>query len=329
MADTFNAFVIEDAGGKPAARLKQVSRGDLPPDDVLVEVLYSSLNYKDGLAATGGRIARKLPMVGGVDLVGRVVESTAPAWKKGDMVVATGWGMSETHWGGYSQRQRVKSEWLVRLPKAFSPVQAMAIGTAGFTAMLAVLALEKAGVTPARGEIVVTGAAGGVGSVAVAVLAQLGYRVVASTGRPETHDYLKSLGAADFIDRAALATKGAPLQKERWAGGVDSVGGQTLANVLAQTAYEGAIAACGLAGGADLPGSVFPFILRGVSLLGVDSVMAPLPRRQAAWDRLARDLPLKKLDAMTTVEPMSRLPELCQRIVKGQVRGRVVIDVNA
>jgi acrylyl-CoA reductase (NADPH) len=316
--------------GKPKASLKQLSLADLPDNDVLVEVAYSTLNYKDGLAVTGkGKIARKYPMVCGIDLAGTVVESRTPEWKPGDQVIVNGWGMSEAHWGGYSQKQRVKSEWLVRMPSAFSLKQAMAIGTAGYTAMLCVMAIERAGVMPGPREVVVTGAAGGVGSVAIALLAKLGYAVVASTGRAATHDYLRSLGAAGFIDRASLAEKGAPMQKERWAGGIDSVGSQTLASVLAQTVYGGAVAACGLAGGADLPGSVFPFILRNVSLLGVDSVMAPKAKREAAWARLARDLPPDKLDAMTTTVPMSKLPEIAGSILKGETRGRTVVDVNA
>jgi acrylyl-CoA reductase (NADPH) len=330
MSDSFNAIVAEEVDGKSKAALKQLSLDDLPDNDVLVDVAYSTLNYKDGLAVSGrGKIARKLPMVCGIDLAGTVRESRSSDWRPGDEVIVNGWGLSESHWGGYSQKQRVKSDWLVRLPSAFTLQQAMAIGTAGYTAMLCVLALEHAGVAPGVKEVVVTGAAGGVGSVAIAVLAKLGYTVVASTGRATTHDYLRGLGAAGFIDRASLAEKGAPMQKERWAGGIDSVGSQTLASVLAQTAYGGAVAACGLAGGADLPGSVFPFILRNVSLLGVDSVMAPRAKREVAWARLARDLPIAQLDAMTTVEPMSNLPVLAERILKGETRGRVVIDVNA
>jgi acrylyl-CoA reductase (NADPH) len=330
MTATFNAIVAEEMDGKPKTSVKQLSLTDLPDNDVLVEIAYSTLNYKDGLAVTGkGKIARKYPMVCGIDLAGTVIESRAREWKSGDKVIVNGWGMSEAHWGGYSQKQRVKSEWLIRLPPVFSLKQAMAIGTAGYTAMLCVLAIEQAGVKPGPREVVVTGAAGGVGSVAIALLAKLGYTVVASTGRASTHDYLKSLGAASFIDRASLAEKGASMQKERWAGGVDSVGGQTLATVLAQTAYGGAIAACGLAGGADLPGSVFPFILRSVSLLGVDSVMAPKAKRETAWTRLARDLPVDRLDAMTTMVPMSKLPEIAGSILKGETRGRVVVDVNA
>lgn len=329
MSDSFNAIVAEEVAGKSRAGMKSLKLADLPDNDVLVDVQYSSLNYKDGLAVSGkGKIARRLPMVCGIDMAGTVLESRSAAWKPGDQVVVTGWGLSESHWGGYSQKQRVKPEWLVRLPTGFTPVDAMAVGTAGFTAMLSVIALEQAGVRPGGKEVVVTGAAGGVGSVAVALLAKLGYPVTASTGRPETHAYLAALGASAFIDRAALSTAGAPLQKERWAGGIDSVGGQTLVNVLAQTIAEGSVAACGLAGGADLPGTVLPFILRGVNLLGINSVMVPQARREFAWSRLARDLPKDKLAAITQVEPMSKLPELAEEILRGGTRGRVVIDVN-
>ncbi|HQS07689.1 MAG TPA: MDR family oxidoreductase, partial [Xanthobacteraceae bacterium] len=294
-----------------------------------VEIAFSTLNYKDGLAVSGkSRIARKPPLVGGIDLAGTVVESRSPEWRTGDKVVVNGWGLSETEWGGYSRFQRVKSQWLVRLPDAFSLQDAMAIGTAGYTAALCVDSLVAWGaIQPGGKEVLVTGAAGGVGSTAISLLAKAGYSVTASTGRPETHDYLAGLGASAFIDRASLAEKGAPLQKERWAGAVDSVGSTTLVNVIAQTVYGGAVAACGLAGGADLPGTVLPHILRSVALLGVDSVMAPAARRANAWARLARDLDRDKLAAMTRVEPMSRLPELAQEILAGQVRGRIVIDV--
>ena len=330
MSDTFNAIVLEDAEGKTRASLKTLSPAELPDHDVLVDVAYSTLNYKDGLALTGrGKIARTLPMVAGIDLAGTVRESRSPEWKPGDRVLVNGWELSEVHWGGYSQRARLKPEWLVRVPEAFSLAQAMAIGTAGFTAMLAALALEDHGVRPGAREVVVTGAAGGVGSVAVAVLAKLGHTVVASTGRPDQREYLTRLGAASCIERAVLAEKGGPFQRERWGGAVDSVGGQTLASVLAQTARAGAVAACGLAGGSDLPTTVLPFILRGVSLLGIDSVMAPRARREQAWQRLARDLPTALLDAMTETAPMSRLHELAPKILAGQVRGRLVVDVNA
>ena len=329
MTETLTAVMLEEVDGKPKASFKTLSVADLPGHDVLVEVAYSTVNYKDGLALTGkGKIARKLPMVCGVDLAGTVLESRSPDWKPGDRVVVNGWNLSETEWGGYIQQQRVKPDWLVRVPDAFTLAEAMAIGTAGYTAMLAVLALEHMGVGAAGPEVLVTGAAGGVGSIAVSVLAKLGYRVVASTGRTETHDYLRSLGAHAIIDRSALTEKGLPLQRERWGGAVDSVGGQTLANVVAQTARHGAVAVCGLAGGSDLPASVFPFILRGVSLVGIDSVQATRAKREEAWSRLATDLDKAKLDAMTTIEPLSKVFELAESIVRGQVRGRTVIDVR-
>lgn len=330
MAENFKAFVIEDVDGKPKGGFTTLTLADLPDNDVLVEVAYSTLNYKDGLAVSGkGRIARKLPMVAGIDLAGTVIESRSPDWKAGDRVVANGWGMSETQWGGYTRFQRLKSEWLTRLPDVFSFKEAMGIGTAGYTAALCVDALERWGaVRPGGKEVLVTGAAGGVGSVAVALLAKSGYPVVASTGRPETHDYLRGLGATGFIDRAVLLEKGAPLQKERWAGGIDSVGGQTLVSVLSQTMWGGAIAACGLAGSSDLPGTVLPHILRSVALLGVDSVMAPQHLRDAAWKRLARDLDRTALKAMYEVQPFDALPDLATRILAGQIRGRVVVDVT-
>ncbi|MFC3675126.1 acrylyl-CoA reductase (NADPH) [Ferrovibrio xuzhouensis] len=330
MSDTFRAVLIEDVDGKPKAAFRQLKLSDLPQHDVLVEVAYSTLNYKDGLALTGGRIARKLPMVGGIDIAGTVVESTSAEFRPGDKVVVNGFGLSETQWGGYAKYARLKSEWLVHPPDAFSLQEAMAIGTAGYTAMLCVQALEDAGLTPDKdAEVLVTGAAGGVGSVAVTLLAQKGYRVIAATGRPETHDYLASLGAAGFVDRAELAQKGAPMAKERWTAAVDSVGGQTLATVLSQVKYGGWVAACGLAGGTDLPASVFPFILRNVSLLGIDSVMAPMHRRKRAWWQLAKDLPKDKLAAMAEVHPLSEIFELAPKILAGQVRGRAVIDINA
>ena len=329
MTEILNAVVLDEVDGKPKAAFRPLSVADLPDHDVLVDVAFSTVNYKDGLALTGkGKIARKLPMVCGVDLAGTVAESRSPDWRPGDRVVVNGWNLSETEWGGYIQKQRVKPEWLVRVPDTFTLAEAMAIGTAGYTAMLAVLALEHMGLTPGHGEVLVTGAAGGVGSIAVSVLAGLGYTVAASTGRAETHEYLRGLGAATLIERTALLDKAPPLQRERWAGAVDSVGGVTLANVIAQTRRHGAVAVCGLAGGADLPGSVFPFILRGVSLVGVDSVMATKAQRERAWARLATDLDKAKLDAMTTIEPLSKVFELADAIVKGQVRGRTVIDVT-
>ncbi len=331
MADTFTAVVIEDESGKARANLKQLKLSDLPDHDVLIEVDYSSLNYKDGLVVSGNRnkVARKLPLVAGIDLAGTVVESRSPAWRAGDKVVVNGFGLSESHYGGYARYARVKPEWIVRLPSAFTTEQAMAIGTAGYTSALCVDALVDFGLqTKDAGEVLVTGAAGGVGSVAVALLAAAGFDVVASTGRPETHDYLKSLGARSFIDRASLAEKGAPLQKERWGAAVDAVGGTTLVNVLAQTKYGRAVAACGLAASADLPGTVLPHILRSVALLGVDSVMAPIAKREKAWERLAKHLAPGKLAEMTRVEPMTRVVELGKEILSGAVRGRVVIDVK-
>jgi len=329
-SEAFTALVIDDEQGKPKAHFISLKLTDLPAHDVLVEVAYSTLNYKDGLAVSGkGRIARKLPMVAGIDIAGTVVESACEEWKPGDKVIVNGWGMSETEWGGYTRFQRVKSNWLVRLPDAFSLQEAMAIGTAGYTAALCVDALEAWGRIQERDrEILVTGAAGGVGSVAISLLAKAGYSVAAATGRPETHDYLTSLGASSFVTRQELSEKGGPLQKERWSGAVDSVGSQTLATVLSQTVYGGAVAACGLVGGVDLPSSVLPHILRGVALIGVDSVMAPLAKRELAWKRLARDLDKQKLAAITTVEPMSRLPELANDILAGRIRGRVVIDIS-
>lgn len=330
MTDTFRAMVIDAVDGKPKSAFRDVSIAELPDNDVLVEIAYSTLNYKDGLAISGkGRIARRMPMIGGIDLAGTVVESRSAEWKAGDKVVLNGWGLSETEWGAYGRYQRVKAEWLIALPEAFSMAEAMAIGTAGYTAALCVDALEKWGaIKPGEGEVLVTGAAGGVGSIAIALLAARGYNVTASTGRPQTHDYLSSLGVSNFIDRATLAEKGGPLQKERWSGGVDSVGSTTLANALAQTMRGGAIAACGLAGGADLPATVMPHILRAVTLIGVDSVMAPREQRLSAWSRLARDLKPSTLAEMTTMEPMSNLPQLAEHIVAGKIRGRVVIDVN-
>lgn len=329
MTASFTALMIEDVEGKPRAGFREIAMSDLPDNDVLVEISYSSLNYKDGLAISGkGRIARRLPMVAGIDIAGTVVESRSPDWKPGDKIVANGWGMSETEWGAYSRFQRLKPEWLLPLPDGFTMEQAMAIGTAGYTAALCVDALEDWGaIEKGRGEVLVTGAAGGVGSTAVSLLAAKGYLVTASTGRAETHDYLHSLGATSFLDRAELAAEVRPLQKERWSGAVDSVGSTTLANVLAQTVYGGAVAACGLAGGADLPGTVMPHILRSVTLIGVDSVYAPMPKRRRAWQTLADHLDKTRLAAMTEVHKMGELPELANRILAGQIRGRVVIEI--
>jgi acrylyl-CoA reductase (NADPH) len=324
---SFRAIAATEPG---PASLVELTDADLGEGDVTIAVAYSSLNYKDGLAVTGkGKIMRSHPMIAGIDLAGVVDASDSPGWKPGDEVLVTGWGLSETHSGGFTQRQRVRSEWLTRKPDGLTLQQTMAVGTAGLTAMLCVLAIEGAGVVSGDGDVVVTGAGGGVGSVAIAVLAELGYAVTASTGQAETHDYLRSLGATSIIDREELATAGRPLDKERWSGGIDTVGSQTLATVLAQTRYRGAVAACGLAGGNDLPTTVLPFILRNVSLLGIDSVMCPAPVRDEAWARLGTDLPTDLLDSMTTVHPMTDVPALAERILAGQTRGRVVIDTSA
>jgi acrylyl-CoA reductase (NADPH) len=329
MNEPFTALVIDDVDGKPVAGFRELTQADLPDHDTLVQVEFSSLNYKDGLAVSGRqKIARRTPLVGGADLAGTVVESRNPRWAPGTRVVVNGWGMSETESGGYTRYQRVRSEWLVRIPDGLSTEQAMAIGTAGYTSALCVDSLASRG-SVGDGPVLVTGAAGGVGSVAVALLAAAGVTVAASTGRASTHDYLTALGASEIIDREELLSPGRPLQKERWASAIDSVGGQTLVNVISQIRYGGAVAACGLAGGDDMPGAtVLPFILRGVSLIGVDSVMAPAARREAAWERLAKELRPEVLASITTVEPMSKLPELANEILAGQIRGRVVIDVT-
>lgn len=329
MSAEFRALIIEKQDDKQTVSLKMVDETALMDGNVNIDVAYSTLNYKDGLAVSGrSPIVRKFPMIPGIDLVGTVTSSDDAKFKAGDQVLINGYGLSEVHCGGYAQKARVKSEWLVPLPKNISPQRAMAIGTAGYTAMLCVMAVE-AGVSPDQGDILVTGAAGGVGSVAIAILSRLGYRVVASTGRLNEADYLKNLGAADVIDRAALSEKGRPLDKELWAGVVDSVGSFTLANALAQTRYGGVVAACGLAQGPDLPTTVMPFILRGVSLRGIDSVQAPMDLRLQAWGRLATDLDFDLLDAMTHYHNLSDVPELAEKILAGQVRGRVVIDVNS
>ena len=331
MTQSFRAMMIVDQDGKPKAEFRDLTLAELPDHEVLVEVSHSTLNYKDGLAISGkGRIARRLPMVAGIDLAGVVVESRSDAWRPGDRVIVNGWGLSETEWGGYARFQRLKPQWLTRLPDGFTAEQAMAVGTAGYTAALCVNALEDWGmIQPGGAEVLVTGAAGGVGSTAISLLAQGGYKVTAATGRPDTHDYLASLGATAFVERAALAEKGGALQKERWGGAVDSVGSTTLANVLAQTVYGGAVAACGLAGGLDLPGTVMPHILRSVALIGVDSVMAPQAKRDRAWATLAARLDKAHLASIARIEPMSALPQLANDIIAGQIRGRVVIDVTA
>ncbi len=325
---TFRAILALKAEGEQSVSLSQMDEADLMPGDVEVRVAYSTLNYKDGLALTGrAPIIRRWPLIPGIDLAGKVTRSDHPGFAPGEAVVLNGWGVGEAHHGGYAQKARLNGDWLVKLPDALPPFDAMAIGTAGYTAMLCVLALEDAGLTPAAGDILVTGAAGGVGGVAVALLSALGYRVVASTGRLAEEAYLRTLGAAEILDRAELSAPGRPLGKERWAGAVDSVGSHTLANVLAQTRYGGAVAACGLAQGMDLPASVAPFILRGVRLLGIDSVMCPAPRRRLAWDRLARDLDLAKLHAMTRTVALGEVIALAPDILDGHVRGRVVVDV--
>jgi acrylyl-CoA reductase (NADPH) len=325
---TFKAIRIDKADKGTTAALTQFDEAELMEGDVTVRVEYSALNYKDGLAVTGkAPVVRRFPMIAGIDLAGTVAQSQHPQWKAGDKVICTGWGMGETHLGAYAEKARVKGDWLVRLPESMSTRDAMAIGTAGFTAMLAVLALEKQGVSPNSGPVVVTGAAGGVGSVATAVLSKLGYHVIASTGRPAEAAYLKSLGAAEVIDRNELSGPAKPLAKERWAGGVDSVGSTTLANLLSMTKYGGAIAACGLAAGMDLPSSVAPFILRGVCLLGIDSVMCPIEARKIAWNRLATDLDRTKLTEITQEIGMDQVIGEGSKILAGQVRGRIVVKI--
>jgi len=328
--ESFKALVLRQVDDQVQANVETLPPEALPAGDVLVRVAYSSLNYKDGLAITGtGKVIRNYPAVPGIDLAGTVVESNRPEFRPGDAVVVTGWGIGERHWGGLAEFARVQGDWLVPLPAGLNLQQAMAVGTAGLTAMLCVMALEEHGVKPGAGDVAVTGAAGGVGSVAVAILAHLGYNVVASSGRAALHPYLESLGAKQIIDRSVLATpSGRPLETERWAGAVDSVGGETLAALLRSTRYGGTVAACGLAGGSALNTTVFPFILRGVSLAGVDSVMCPTPRRQTAWERLARDLPAGVLERITQVVPLREVPALSQQILKGEVRGRVVVDLQ-
>lgn len=326
----FKAILIEKDEAGYRASLKDVDESQLPEGDVTVRVSHSTLNYKDGLAITGkGPVVRKFPMVPGVDLVGTVEESSHPSYRAGDMVLLNGWGVGEGHWGGLAQKARLKGEWLVPLPSRFTPRQAMAIGTAGYTAMLCVLALERHGVTPDKGEILVTGAAGGVGSVAVSILAKLGYTVVGVTGRPEESNYIRSLGASEVLERSAFSSPGKPLGRERWAGAVDVVGGHTLANVCATTRYRGVVTACGLAGGMDFPATVAPFILRGVTLVGIDSVMCPTADRLAAWQRLGADLDMSKLTLITEEIGLAEAIPMATRLLDGQVRGRLVVDVNA
>jgi len=325
----FRAIYLEKPADRTEARVADVDEAELPDYEVTVRVAHSTLNYKDGLAITGkAPVVRRFPMVPGIDYAGRVEASSDPRWQVGDEVILNGWGVGEAHWGGLGQYARAKGDWLIARPAAFSTAQAMAIGTAGYTAMLCVQALERAGLTPDQGEVLVTGAAGGVGSVAVTLLAQRGFRVLASTGRPAQADYLKSLGAAEIIDRAELSAAGKPLMKERWAGAVDTVGSHTLANVCASTRYGGTVAACGLAGGMDLPATVAPFILRGVTLAGIDSVMAPRARREAAWAALAAELDAAQLAAITTEIPLADAIAAAPELLAGHIRGRLVVDVN-
>jgi acrylyl-CoA reductase (NADPH) len=327
---TVKAILITKENEEYKAALSDVSEDQLPEGDVTVAVEYSTLNYKDGLAITGSSpVVRKFPMVPGVDIAGTVIDSLGNQFKAGDKVILNGWGVGETHWGGLAEKARLKSEWLVPLPAAFSTKQAMAIGTAGYTAMLCVMALERQGVTPDKGDILVTGAVGGVGSVAVSLLAKLGYSVVASTGRADQADYLKELGASDIINREELSAPGRPLGKERWAGAVDTVGSHTLANICAGTKYGGVVTACGLAQGMDLPATVMPFILRGVILNGIDSVYCPIETRIEAWNRLAQDLDTKHIDLITNEIKLSEAISAASDLMKGTIRGRAVVNVNA
>lgn len=324
----FNALLLDNSSGFTAS-VSPVDESRLPQGDVTVAVAYSTLNYKDGLAiANKGPVVRNWPMVAGIDGAGTVLESSHPDWKVGDAFIHNGWGVGETHWGCLSEKARLKGDWLVKLPPAFTPRQAMAIGTAGYTAMMCVMALEDHGVKPDAGEILVTGATGGVGSISIALLGKLGYKVVAATGKTSEEAYLKSLGAESIIDRATLASAGKPFQKERWAGVVDAVGSHTLANALAQTRYGGVVAACGLAQGMDLPTTVMPFILRGVTLAGIDSVMAPLAKRQRAWDRLARDLDPVLLESMVEEVSLEDAIAKAHDLMAGKVRGRVVVKIG-
>jgi len=330
MAD-FRALVLRETDGKVAASIEQVAESALPPGEVTVAVAHSTLNYKDGLILNGlGRLVRQYPHVPGIDFAGTVERSDSREYRPGDQVILTGWRVGEVQWGGYAEKARVKAAHLVKLPDGLTTKRAMAIGTAGFTAMLAVMALEEHGSGPAKGEVLVTGAAGGVGSVAVAILGKLGYAVAASTGRPEQGEFLRHLGARTIVERTELAKAPTrPLDSERWAAAVDAVGSTTLSTILTQLKYGGSVAACGLAGGNDLPASVIPFLLRGVNLLGIDSVMCPHERRRAAWARLVRDLPMDKLDELTTTTSLAALPGLSREILKGGVRGRIVVDMRA
>jgi len=329
MPDSFKAIMVSrDEDKKQSVDVETLTVDDLMEGDTVVSVEATTVNYKDGLAITGkSPVVRHWPMIPGIDLAGTVESSTHPDWKPGDKVILNGWGTGETHYGAYAGKSRIKGDWLIALPEGMSPTTAMAVGTAGYTAMLCVLALERHGITPDRGPVAVSGASGGVGSVAIAVLAKLGYHVIASTGRSSEADYLKGLGAAEIIDRAELSEPGRPLGKERWAAAIDSVGSHTLANLLAQTQYGGAVAACGLAQGFDLPTTVMPFILRGVSLLGIDSVMAPKPLREEAWARIATDLDAAKLASLSKTIGFDDIIESAHAILDGKIRGRVVVDM--
>jgi acrylyl-CoA reductase (NADPH) len=325
----FNAILVERDAQPYRASLKKLDEAQLPEGDVTVRVEYSTLNYKDALAITGkGPVVRQFPMVPGIDFAGTVEHSGNAAYKSGDKVLLNGWGVGETHWGGLSQLARVKADWLIPLPAALTARQAMAVGTAGYTAMLCVMTLERHGIVPGDGEILVTGAAGGVGSIAVALLSKLGFRVTALTGRPAQADFLRQLGAAEILDRTSYAAAGKPLAKERWAGAIDVVGSHTLANVCASLRYGGLVAACGLAGGMDFPGTVAPFILRGITLAGIDSVMRPRLDRVEAWRRLSRDLEIKRLELLTEEISLIEAIERAGLLLEGQVRGRIVVDVN-
>ena len=329
MPETFKAILVSRGEDKKqSVEVTEISEADLMEGDVTVAVEATTVNYKDGLAITGkAPVIRRFPLVPGIDFAGTVLVSSHPEWKKGDKVILNGWGVGETHHGAYAERARVKGEWLVPLPDGMSPRDAMAVGTAGYTAMLCVMALERHGIMPKRGPVVVTGAAGGVGSVAISILSRLGYHIVASTGRTEEESYLRDLGATEIISRDELSGPAKPLAKERWAGGADAVGSHTLANVLSMTSYGGAVAACGLAQGMDLPGSVAPFILRGVSLLGIDSVMAPRELRLEAWRRIATELDHAKLAALSTTIGFDGIIDAAHRIMDGTVRGRVVVEM--
>lgn len=332
MADQqFKALLLTDVDGTVQSEIRELSTDDLPEGDVLVSVAYSSLNYKDGLAVTGkGRVVRRYPMIPGIDFAGTVEESRSPEWKPGDRVILTGWEVGEKYWGGFAQQARARAEWLVPLPDGMSLEQAMGHGTAGFTAMLCVLALEEHGLTPGEHPVIVTGAGGGVGSIAVALLARLGHHVAASTGRPELHDYLIGLGAKEIVDRNTIAKpSGRPLESEHWAGAVDTVGGDTLAALLPAMRFNSSVAACGVAGGPTLNTTVFPFILRGVSLLGINSVFVSRERRRAVWERLARGLPTDTLARITQTVPLASVPAMSEEILQGHVRGRIVVDVRA